>query len=218
MSGLVPTIFYWLAPWLVPSLTPQGQERALWVTLIAALLAIGLGLASRRSAKGRQAVFVGCINLSLWIFFTVVANFRGHLLHQERDVNGVSPPVFLPPSVRVHPEAVTSAEAQLRQELRDAQTRLLEARESYGEQNPKVVRLRESVVAMERAINDVRAHESLELAHARIELDRLSTTFGPSNPKILAQQDKVRMLEQLDGVSSSQPAAQPVSREAEPLP
>ncbi len=72
MSGVIPTIFYWMAPWFLPWLTPRGQQFAIWMTLITALLAIGLGFTSYRSGKGRTAIFMGAVSLGIWMMFFVV--------------------------------------------------------------------------------------------------------------------------------------------------
>lgn len=77
LSGLIPTVFYWLAPWLVPSLTVEGQERMTWLTPVFALLAVGLGLASGQSRLGRGAVIVGGVNFSLALLFHVASLLDG---------------------------------------------------------------------------------------------------------------------------------------------
>ena len=75
LSGLIPTLFYWLAPWLAPWLSPQGQQFMLRVTLVAAVLAIALGLASRKSRHGRQAIVIGGTSLTIWVLFFVAGRF-----------------------------------------------------------------------------------------------------------------------------------------------
>ena len=74
LSGLIPTLFYWLKPWVAPWLTPQAQEFMLWLTLVAALLAIALGFAAKRSWQGRNALIIGGINLTIWLLFYLAGN------------------------------------------------------------------------------------------------------------------------------------------------
>jgi predicted Ser/Thr protein kinase len=75
LSGLIPTIFYWLAPWVAPWLTPDVQMTMLWVTLFAALSALIPGLGSRKSRQGRTAIIVGGMSLTIWLLFDIA----GHL-------------------------------------------------------------------------------------------------------------------------------------------
>jgi len=75
MSGVIPTIFYWLAPWLAPWLSPEGKQVMLWLTLVAAILAIGLALASRKCWQQKQALVIGGINFSIWMLFFIAGHF-----------------------------------------------------------------------------------------------------------------------------------------------
>lgn len=72
LSGLILTIFYWLAPWLLPGLAPEGREIMAWVGQGAAVLAILLGLAARKSPLGLAALVVGGLNLTLGLLFVIV--------------------------------------------------------------------------------------------------------------------------------------------------
>lgn len=92
LSGLIPTVFYWLAPWLVPSLTPKGQEFTLWMTAFTAMLAILMGLGARTTRLGHSAFIVGGINMTIWLLFFVVG------MLSER-----------PPEPRLHPGAQSAA-------------------------------------------------------------------------------------------------------------
>ena len=71
LSGLIPTIFYWLRPWAAPWLSPEGQQFMIWLTLAAALLAIILGLLTKKSSHGKAAIFLGGVNLTIWILFFI---------------------------------------------------------------------------------------------------------------------------------------------------
>jgi serine/threonine protein kinase len=99
LGVLIPTIFYWLAPRLLPSLTPQGQQLAIWATLVAAMLAISLGLASRRSPRGQQAVVVGGISLAIWMIFFIMGRLYEPLPSTPRvsATNDSGTPVFVSP-------------------------------------------------------------------------------------------------------------------------
>jgi hypothetical protein len=71
MSGIIPTIFYWLKPWVAPWLSPAGQQFMLWLTLFAAIVALALGLISRKFRFGWQAIVIGGLNLVIWLLFFV---------------------------------------------------------------------------------------------------------------------------------------------------
>jgi len=71
MSGLIPTLFYWLKPWVAPSLSDVDQEFALLLTLWAGLNATALGLGARKSRIGRIALVIGVINVSIWLLMCI---------------------------------------------------------------------------------------------------------------------------------------------------
>ncbi len=75
MSAIIPTIFYWLAPWTAPWLSPAGTAFMLWLTLVFAVLAIGLGTFVRRASMGRHALIMGTISLCIWLLFFIAAKF-----------------------------------------------------------------------------------------------------------------------------------------------
>jgi len=75
LSGVIPTIFYWWAPWLAPWLSPEGKQVMLWLTLVAAILAISLALASKKCWQRNQALVIGGINLSIWMLFFIAGHF-----------------------------------------------------------------------------------------------------------------------------------------------
>jgi tRNA A-37 threonylcarbamoyl transferase component Bud32 len=75
LSNLVPAIFYWHAPRLAPWLTPAGQQFMLWLTLIAALLAVILGYGARTFRLGKAAIVVGGISLTIWLLFFAAGLF-----------------------------------------------------------------------------------------------------------------------------------------------
>lgn len=105
LSGLIPTIFYWYARWLVPWLTPQGQQFMLWLTLIAALLAVALGFAARKSRLGTAAIVVGGISLSVWLLFFVAGLFASAPNAPQTTLGslGQSEPVVALPAVSFGP-------------------------------------------------------------------------------------------------------------------
>jgi tRNA A-37 threonylcarbamoyl transferase component Bud32 len=71
MSALIPTIFYWLAPWALPWLSLEAQEFMLKLTLVFAVLAIVLGSASRKSQPGHKGLIMGGISLTIWLLFFI---------------------------------------------------------------------------------------------------------------------------------------------------
>ncbi len=75
LSAGIPTVFYWLAPWLAPWLSPEGKQVMLWLTLVAAILAISLALASKKCWPRRRALIMGSISLSIWILFFIAGHF-----------------------------------------------------------------------------------------------------------------------------------------------
>jgi serine/threonine protein kinase len=75
LSGGIPTVFYWLAPWLAPWLSPEGKQVMLWLTLVAAILAISLALTSNKCWQRNQALVMGGISLSIWILFFIAGHF-----------------------------------------------------------------------------------------------------------------------------------------------
>jgi len=79
VSGIVPLIFYWLKPWAAPWLTPHGQEITLWLTLMAALLAVGTGVRCRNTSLGRRAILTGGISATIWLLFFVAGQFSAKL-------------------------------------------------------------------------------------------------------------------------------------------
>jgi hypothetical protein len=77
MSGLIPTLFYWLKPWAAPSLSAVELQFALMVTLWAGLAAIALGLGARKSLIGRIAIGIGVLNVSIWMLMFVAGIASG---------------------------------------------------------------------------------------------------------------------------------------------
>ncbi|HKK17435.1 MAG TPA: hypothetical protein VJ952_02040, partial [Opitutales bacterium] len=71
LSGLIPTLFYWLRPLHGDWLTDSTVEFMLWLTLAAALLAVALGWWTRASRRGRNGLIVGGISLTIWVLFFV---------------------------------------------------------------------------------------------------------------------------------------------------
>jgi hypothetical protein len=100
LSGIIPTIFYWLAPWLVPWLSPAGQEVMLGLTLVTAILAIVLGSAARASWWGRCALLVGGLNLGIWVVMLFASLLSPHT-NRPASVQGADQSRFGPVVERV---------------------------------------------------------------------------------------------------------------------
>jgi serine/threonine protein kinase/biopolymer transport protein ExbD len=77
-SGLIPTIFYWLAPWVMPWLSADDKEIAIWATLWTALAAVITGIGARKSWTGRYAMALGGINLTVWLMLFVAGLSAGY--------------------------------------------------------------------------------------------------------------------------------------------
>ena len=77
MSGVIPTIFYWLKPWAAPWLSPEGQQFMLWLTLFAAIVAIALGVIARKTRFGWMAAVYGSVTLAIWLLFFVAGRISG---------------------------------------------------------------------------------------------------------------------------------------------
>ena len=71
MSSVIPTIFYWLKPWAAPWLSEAGLQFMIWLTLMAAIVAILFGLIARKARLGSQAAAWGGISLAIWLMFFV---------------------------------------------------------------------------------------------------------------------------------------------------
>jgi tRNA A-37 threonylcarbamoyl transferase component Bud32 len=71
LSGLIPTLFYWLRPLHGDWLTDSTVELMLWVTLGVAILALLSGWFTRRIARGRTAMIIGGISLTIWLLMFV---------------------------------------------------------------------------------------------------------------------------------------------------
>ena len=69
LSGLIPTLFYWLRPWAAPWLTDQALSRLLEFTAVAAVAAVLLGFFSRRLWWGLQGLIMGSVSLVIWLSF-----------------------------------------------------------------------------------------------------------------------------------------------------
>ena len=69
LSGLIPTLFYWLRPWAAPWLTDQALSRLLEFTAVAAVAAVLLGFFSKRLWWGLQGLIMGSISLVIWLSF-----------------------------------------------------------------------------------------------------------------------------------------------------
>ena len=69
LSGLLPTLFFWLAPWAAPWMTTQVQSLMLQLAVFMAVAALVLGIYSRRNAWGLSGLVVGSLNIALWLFF-----------------------------------------------------------------------------------------------------------------------------------------------------
>ena len=68
-SGCLSGFIRWVLlpfPWLFLNLSPESQKGISWFTLVLAVLAVGLGVVSRKISWGRKAVVVGIIILSFW--------------------------------------------------------------------------------------------------------------------------------------------------------
>jgi tetratricopeptide (TPR) repeat protein/tRNA A-37 threonylcarbamoyl transferase component Bud32 len=63
LSGIIPTIFYWLGSILVPGISPGTRGTILMLTPVFAVLAVVLGMWRRRSGFSVSAIIVGSINL-----------------------------------------------------------------------------------------------------------------------------------------------------------
>jgi hypothetical protein len=74
-SGLVPLVFYFLAPWLTPWLNPTGSAVMLWLSLALGVLAVGLGALVRTTWQGRKACIMGSIAIAFWLLFLLAAQF-----------------------------------------------------------------------------------------------------------------------------------------------
>jgi hypothetical protein len=69
LSSLIPTIFYWLQPWLIPGLSPEIQQFMLWLTLLAAIVTVILGGIARRHCLGWTSFGMGGVSLCIWLVF-----------------------------------------------------------------------------------------------------------------------------------------------------
>ena len=94
LSAFIPSVFYWLAPGLAPWLSPDGQQFMLWLTLAMALLAVSLGSITWQTPRGRRAMLMGGISLTIWVLFFVAGLFSKDLIRQgaeqehQRQVDG----------------------------------------------------------------------------------------------------------------------------------
>jgi hypothetical protein len=86
MSSLIPTIFYWLKPWVVPWLSPDGQQFMIWLTLVAAILAIAFGVMARAIPFGRTAVAMGSVSLAIWLLFYVAGAMSAANLGNQPEI------------------------------------------------------------------------------------------------------------------------------------
>ena len=73
LSGLIPTIFYWLAPWLSIHLSSREQGAMFLLSLVCGLCGIALGFLSLRSSMGKIGGLIGLLNSLLWISLFFVA-------------------------------------------------------------------------------------------------------------------------------------------------
>lgn len=73
MSGIIPTIFYWLQPWAAPGLSPQVQNIMLWLGFVCGVLTVALGIPSRKSKLGLWALFLGTVNSSIGFLFIIAS-------------------------------------------------------------------------------------------------------------------------------------------------
>ena len=69
LSGLIPTLFYWLRPWAAPWLTDEALSKLLEFTAVAAVAAILLGFFSKRLWWGLQGLIMGAVSLVIWLSF-----------------------------------------------------------------------------------------------------------------------------------------------------
>ncbi|MCL2647096.1 MAG: hypothetical protein FWD61_08835, partial [Phycisphaerales bacterium] len=90
LSVLIPTIFYWLAPWLVPWLSPQAQQFMLWLTLIAAILAIILALAAGKSWQARTAMIWASACLILWLLMFIAGELSQRHLPAKKEATAAT--------------------------------------------------------------------------------------------------------------------------------
>ena len=67
LSGLIPTIFYWLQPWTFPALSDCMKEFMLDLTLLTAVLAIVIGAISQKTKLVWTALVVGALNAGIWL-------------------------------------------------------------------------------------------------------------------------------------------------------
>ena len=69
LSGLIPTLFYWLRPWAAPWLTDQALSRLLEFTAVAAVAAVLAGFFSKKHWWGLQGLIMGSFSLVIWLCF-----------------------------------------------------------------------------------------------------------------------------------------------------
>jgi tRNA A-37 threonylcarbamoyl transferase component Bud32 len=73
-SFVIPTAFWWLQPWILPRISTFVREFMIYLTPLVAILAVVLGLISRKSRLGWQSFCVGAASLAIWLILFIGGN------------------------------------------------------------------------------------------------------------------------------------------------